>query len=214
MPDLRVALVDASGTEISWFATGEIPKTQRWEQYPKTPVTLNPGNNTTLRFIIRSNKRATDGNDVAIDDIKVYQLPKTCISSKDFTINIDAGKAFSAQISGTKNVTCNGLTNGEITIAAQNFDATKGFQYSTNNGATWTTALLTSPVTVTNLVGGALYKVIVRPVGSSVAACAKPFDVTINTPTALTLGASVTQLATCTTGATITAIGGGGTPDL
>ncbi len=209
--DLRVALVDASGTEISWFATGEIPKTQTWEQYPKTPVTLNPGNNTTLRFIIRSNKRATDGNDVAIDDIKVYQLPKTCISSKSFPLNIDPGKAFNAQITGQKNVTCNGLTNGEFTISATNFDTTTGYQYSTNNGANWSVALFTSPVTVSNLAGN-LYKVIVRPVGSAVAACAKPFDVTISAPSAVTLSASVTKLATCTTGATITAIGGGGTP--
>lgn len=209
--DLRVALVDAYGTEISWFATGEIPKTQRWEQYPKTPVTLNPGNNTTLRFIIRSNKRATDGNDVAIDDIKVFQLPKTCISSKSFPLTIDPGKAFTAQITGQKNVTCNGLTNGEFTIAASNFDTTKGYEYSINNGANWSAALFTSPVTVNNLAGN-LYKVIVRPVGSSVAACAKPFDVTISVPTAVTLSASVTKLASCTTGATITAIGGGGTP--
>lgn len=209
--DLRVALVDASGTEISWFATGEIPKTQRWEQYPKTPVTLNPGNNTTLRFIIRSNKRATSGNDVAIDDIKVFQLPKTCISSKTFPLTIDPGKAFTAQITGQKNVTCNGLTNGEFTITATNFDTTKGYEYSINNGANWSAALFISPVTVSNLAGN-LYKVIVRPVGSSVAACAKPFDVTISVPTALTLSASVNPPATCTTGATIKASGGGGTP--
>ena len=207
--DLRVALVDASGTEISWFATGDIPKTQRWEQYPKTPVTLNPGSNTTLRFIIRSNKRATSGNDVAIDDIKVYQLPKTCLSTKDFTIVVPTGKAFSAQISGTKNVTCNGLTNGEITIAAQNFEAA-GFQYSKDNGVTWQTAT-SSPVIITGL-AGALYKVIVRPDASSAASCSKPFDVTINTPAAVTASASITVQATCTTGATITAVGGGGTP--
>ncbi|MFH6970007.1 T9SS type B sorting domain-containing protein [Flavobacterium petrolei] len=209
--DLRVALVDAAGVEISSFATGDIPKTQNWEVYPKTPVTLNPGANTTLRFIIRSNKRATSGNDVAIDDIKVFQLPKSCITTRSFTVVVPTGKAFTAQIAGSKNVTCNGLTNGEITISATNFDVTKGYQYSTNNGATWSTALFTSPATISNL-AGALYKVIVRPVGSTVAACAKPFDVTISAPTALTLSASVTKQATCTTGGTITAIGGGGTP--
>lgn len=210
-PDLRVALVDATGTEISWYNTGDIPKSEKWENYPKTPITLNPGSNTTLKFIVRSNVRQTSGNDVAIDDIKVFQLPKTCLSTKDFTIVVPTGKAFTAQISGTKNVTCNGLTNGEITISATNFDTTTGYQYSLDNGTTWSAALFTSPVTVNNLAGN-LYKVIVRPVGSSVAACAKPFDVTISAPAALTLSASVTKSATCTTGATITAIGGGGTP--
>lgn len=210
-PDLRVALVDAAGTEISWYNTGDIPKSEKWENYPKTPTTLNPGSNTTLKFIVRSNVRQTSGNDVAIDDIKVFQLPKTCISSRSFPLTIDPGKAFTAQITGPKNVTCNGLTNGEFTITATNFDTTNGYQYSVDNGTTWSTALFTSPVTVNNLAGN-LYKVIVRPVGSSVAACAKPFDVTISVPTALTLSASVKPPATCTTGATIKASGGGGTP--
>jgi len=209
--NLAVALVDASGVEISTFTTGDVPKSELWEKYPKTPITLDPKGNTTLTFIIRSNKSNTNGNDVAIDDISVYQLPKTCIASKSFPLTIDAGKAFTAQITGQKNVTCNGLTNGEFTITASNFDTTKGFEYSTNNGVNWSPALFSSPVLVNNLADN-LYKVIVRPVGSSVAACAKPFDVMISAPAAVTLSASVTKQATCTTGATITAIGGGGTP--
>lgn len=187
--------------------TGSIPKSEKWENYN---LTINPGNNTDLTFLVRSNSTVISGNDVLIDDINVYQLPKTCISSKSFPLTIDPGKAFTAQITGQKNVTCNGLTNGEFTITATNFDTTKGYQYSTNNGANWSAALFTSPETVSNLAGN-LYKVIVRPVGSSVAACVKPFDVTISAPAAVTLSASVTKLATCTTGATITAIGGGGT---
>ncbi|CAN1488082.1 Gliding motility-associated, C-terminal domain [Flavobacteriaceae bacterium] len=187
--------------------TGSIPKSQKWENYN---LTINPGNNTDLTFLVRSNSTVINGNDVLIDDINVFQLPKSCITTKDFTIVVPTGKAFTAQISGQKNVTCNGLTNGEITIAAQNFDAIKGFEYSKDNGVTWTTST-TSPVKFTNL-GAALYKVVVRPVGSAIAACSKPFDVTISAPAVVTLSASVTKQATCTTGATITAIGGGGTP--
>ncbi|WP_281238319.1 T9SS type B sorting domain-containing protein [Flavobacterium praedii] len=218
--NLAVALVDATGKEISTFTTGDIPKVNTtatlpivkiWEKYPKTPITLDPKNNTSLTFIIRSNKIGTNGNDVAIDDIRVYQLPETCLSTQGFNVNVPTGKAFAAQISGKQNVTCNGLNNGEITIAAQNFDAIKGFEYSIDNGVTWSAAMTSSPVTIKTL-AGALYKVVVRPVGSSIVACAKPFDVTISVPAALTLSASVTKLATCTTGATITAVGGGGTP--
>ncbi|WP_064714908.1 SprB repeat-containing protein, partial [Flavobacterium succinicans] len=209
-PDLRVALVDATGTEISWYNTGNIPKSEQWEYYPKTAITLDPKSNTTLKFIVRSNVRQTSGNDVAIDDIKVFQLPRTCTTTKDFTIVVPTGKAFTSQISGNKSVTCNGESNGEITIAAQNFDPIKGFEYSKDNGVTWQTST-TSPVKLTSL-GAALYKVVVRPVGATVTTCSKPFDVTISAPPTLTLSASETKKATCTTGATITAVAGGGTP--
>jgi hypothetical protein len=34
-------------------------------------ITLDPKSNTTLTFIVRSNKSDTNGNDVAMNDIKV-----------------------------------------------------------------------------------------------------------------------------------------------
>ena len=208
--DLRVALVNAAGVEISWFATGDIPKTQKWEVYPKTPVTLNPGANTTLRFIIRSNKRATSGNDVAIDDIKVFQLPKSCITTRSFTVVVPTGKAFTGSVTGFKNVTCAGADNGEITIAAQNFDTVAGYQYSLDNGTTWVT-ITTSPYTILNL-PAANYNVMIRPDATALPSCVKTTNQPISAPALVTVDASITTLATCTTGATITAVGGGGTP--
>nr|WP_315141126.1 T9SS type B sorting domain-containing protein [uncultured Flavobacterium sp.] len=205
---LTVEVQNSAGVSLSSSSTGGIPNTNGWVLYERE---INPGANTTLDFVLRLELSQVDGIDFAVDDIEVYQLPKTCISSKSFPLTIDPGKAFTAQITGQKNVTCNGLTNGEFTITATNFDTTKGYEYSINNGANWSAALFTSPVTVNNLAGN-LYKVIVRPVGSSVATCAKPFDVNISAPAAVTLSASVTTQPTCTTGATITAIGGGGTP--
>lgn len=209
--NLAVALVDATGVEISTFTTGDVPKSELWEKYPKTPITLDPKNNTTLTFIIRSNKSNTNGNDVAIDDIRVYQLPRTCIASKTFPLVIDAGKAFTAQITGTKNITCNGLTNGEITIAAQNFDAVTGYQYSLDNGTNWSTALTTSPYTITDLAPNT-YTVAIRPVGSAITACTKTFPpVNITQPNPIVVNATATA-ATCTTGARITTTVTGGTP--
>ena len=132
-PDLRVALVDAGGTEISSFSTGDIPKTETWENYI---ITLNPGANTNLKFIVRSNVQLTSGNDVAIDDITVYQLPTTCITQVDFPIVIGSGNAFDASIVSATDVTCFGANDGTITISAQNFNTANGFQYSLD-GATW-----------------------------------------------------------------------------
>jgi hypothetical protein len=56
-------------TEISTFTTGDIPKTELWEKY-QTPITLDPKSNTTLTFIVRSNKSDTNGNDVAMTTLK------------------------------------------------------------------------------------------------------------------------------------------------
>ncbi|MFV8357101.1 T9SS type B sorting domain-containing protein [Flavobacterium sp. XS1P32] len=187
--------------------TGSIPKSEKWENYV---LSINPGNNTDLTFLVRSNSTVINGNDVLIDDINVFQLPKSCITTKDFTVIVPTGKAFTAQITGSKNVTCFGLTNGEITIAAQNFDASKGFQYSKDNGANWVTTT-TSPVTLTGL-AAATYAVLVRPNSTSAAACTKTFSQPITAPTAVTSSASIILQATCSTGATIRAVGGGGTP--
>lgn len=207
-PDLRVALVDATGTEISWYNTGNIPKSEKWENYPKTPITLNPGTNTTLKFIVRSNVQQTSGNDVAIDDIKVYQLPKSCITTKDFTIVVPTGKAFTGSITGYKDAKCNGGNDGEITIAAQNFGAS--FQYSIDNGLNWTTST-TSPVTIPNLAANT-YNIKIRPDATSAVGCTKPFTQIIAAPVAIGATTTITTLATCSTGATITTTATGGTP--
>ncbi|OCB75445.1 T9SS type B sorting domain-containing protein [Flavobacterium crassostreae] len=207
--DLRVALVDASGTEISWFATGDIPKSEKWEVYPKTAVTLNPGANTSLKFIIRSNKRATDGNDVAIDDIRVYQLPESCIAKKDFPIKVPTDKKFAASVTGATNLKCPTSNDGTITIAAENFNTVYGFDYSIDNGTNWTNTK-TSPVTITGL-AAQTYAIKIR-YDNLASTCSFDFSQPITAPTPATVTASVTTLPTCITGATITAVASGGTP--
>jgi gliding motility-associated-like protein len=213
-PDILVQLVDVAGTVVAQQNSGKIaelsndPNRNKWVTIS---LTLNPGNNTNLKFVVRSGSVLYNGNDVVIDDISVYQLPKSCITTKDFTIVVPSGKAFTASIAGYKNVKCNGANGGEITIAAQNFDAVKGFQYSTDNGVTWSTSILTSPYVITNLFPKT-YTVLIRPVASTVVACTKSFNVTITEPAAVTASASITKVASCTSGATITAVGGGGTP--
>ncbi len=202
-PDLVVALVDGSGVEISSFSTGNIPKTEAWENYPKTPMTLDPGSNTSLKFIVRSNVQQTSGNDVAIDDISVYQLPKSCVTKVDFPFIVDSGKAFSSSTTGFTNVTCNGNTDGTITIAAQNFDPASGFEYSIDNGVTWTTQM-TSPYTITGLAAGN-YDVVVR-----YETCSFSFSQTITQPAPLGVSVSGTPI-TCLAGSTVTATATGGT---
>ncbi|RKS15803.1 T9SS type B sorting domain-containing protein [Flavobacterium sp. 120] len=205
-PDFIIELVDGSGAVVASQATGEIANNEIWNL---KSLSLNPGNNTNLTFKIRSGSILYSGNDALIDDITVYQLPKSCITTKDFTVIIPTDEAFTASITGFKNVTCAGANNGEITIAAQNFDTTKGFQYSINNGVTWFTQM-TSPYTITGL-ADATYNLQIRYDATSTGTCVKPFTQIITAPTALITTATVTKVATCISGATITASSTGGT---
>ena len=207
-PNLRVALVNAAGVEVDSYTTGPIPKTEKWERYFRP---LNPGFNTILRFQVRSIEQNQGGNDLAIDDIIAYQIPKLCAATQTVNFVVPAGKAFDAGITNTKNVSCAGLNDGEITIAAQNFNTTTGYQVSKDNGVTWQTAM-TSPFTISGL-GVAIYNVKVRYDASSTGVCVKSFSpITITVPTPLVTTPIVTTAATCSRGATITATSSGGTP--
>jgi large repetitive protein len=207
-PNITIALVNSSGTEISTINTGDVPRNELWNQYKKN---LDPGNNTSLRFIVRNNNPNGGGNDLAIDDISAYQIPKLCTTTKTVNFVIPSGKAFDASIVSSKNCSCAGLSNGEITIEAQNFNATTGYQYSKDNGATWQTAM-TSPFTITSL-AAANYSVKVRYNAAATGVCVKTFPtIAITVPQPLTTQATITTTATCTRGATITASLVGGTP--
>jgi large repetitive protein len=219
-PDLIVALVDASGTEISSFFTGNIPQTlgpDGWIKYPTTPITLDPKGNTTLKFIVRSNVQQTSGNDVAIDDIKVFQLPKSCITKTDFPVTIPTNQAFTATLNNFTSQSCVGVKDGGFTITAQNFAPT-GYFYRIDEGAlpgtvvpgTWIKTTV-SPLVINNLDAGPK-TVFVSYDGLASATCQIPFTPTVPPAVALVVNASVTVPATCIKGATVVAKAIGGTP--
>ncbi|MFD2041450.1 hypothetical protein ACFSJW_18940 [Flavobacterium artemisiae] len=193
--------------------TQSIPRDEKWHNTTDLGngqvLTLNPGNNTSLDFVILSYSQVIDGNDLAVDDIWVRQIPESCIAQKNFPIVIDSNKAFSASITGFKDLTCIGSNNGEVTIAAQNFNLPYGFDYSLDNGVTWINSKV-SPVTATGLTSKT-YNIRVR-FDNSASSCVFPLTQVIKAPTAITPAANVTTPATCTTGATITASATGGTP--
>lgn len=211
-PQLTIQL-SKGGIVIASEVMPSIPRDEKWHSSTDlaggTIFKLNPGPNTSLEFQIISNSTIVDGNDLAIDDIHVYQLPKSCVTQVDFPFIVPTGKAFDASITGFKNVSCSGANDGTITIAVQNFNPTNGFQYSINNGTTWNTQL-TSPYTITSL-AAANYTILIRYDATSTGTCLKTFSQIITAPTPVTVTASATTLATCSTGATITAIGAGGT---
>uniref|UniRef100_UPI00142200EE beta strand repeat-containing protein n=1 Tax=Yeosuana marina TaxID=1565536 RepID=UPI00142200EE len=199
-PDFIIQLVDNTGAVIAEQNTGQIQNNEIWNL---KSLSLNPGNNTDLTFVIRSGSILYNGNDAVIDDISVYQLPKSCVTQVDFPFIVDSGKAFASSTTGSTNVTCNGSADGTITIAAQNFDPASGFEYSIDNGITWTTQM-TSPYTITGLAAGN-YDLMVR-----YETCSFTFSQTITAPAPLGVSVSGTPV-TCLGGSTVTAIATGGT---
>lgn len=210
-PNLTIQLVKNLGlptqTIIATTNTGDIPKSNAWLNYN---LTLNPGANTSLSFVIRSNIAVTSGNDVVIDDINVFQLPVACLSTRNFPINIPCNQAFTAQVTGHRDVSCAGLNDATITIAAQNFNAVNGFQASMNNGATWNT-YFTSPVTIPVPVGYPGFVLVRFDATPTNSACSFNLPQAIITPTVLSASATATTV-TCLANATITASATGGTP--
>ncbi len=212
-PNIQLALVDLAGNDVSSVATGAILKTNKWEDYL---LTLNPGKNTNLKFVVRSNVQEVDGNDVAIDDITVFQMPKICGATALFPIVVDGSKAFSAGITGYKDVRCSGEQNGEITLSAKNFDPKKGFQYLiAGDPAGWQTvipvpAATSGSITLKNL-ASKIYNISIR-YDNTAGSCAFPVAQEIKSPKKLKVDAWVEQVLKCSTGAIIKAKASDGTP--
>lgn len=205
-PDFLIQLVDGSGNVIAEDFVGIVPKNEQWNF---RSLTLNPGDNTNLTFVIRSGSIEYYGNDAVIDDISVYQLPKSCVEQVDFPVIIEPGNEFTAEIVSTSDVTCANAGDGSITIAAQNFDETNGYQYTIDGGTTWNTAT-TSPFTISNLTEGT-YDIVVRYDASSNGVCDATLQAVITAPTELNVSAAGTPI-TCLDGSTVTATATGGTP--
>lgn len=208
---LTVELQNASGVALSSQSTGGIPKTDGWVPYTRT---IDPGNNTTLDFVLRLELSQVNGIDFAVDDLVVTQMPKACNTVANFPIVVDGSKAFSAGITGYKDVKCSGEQNGEITLSAKNFDPVKGFQYSVDGGK-WETvipvpAAVTGSITLTNL-QSKIYNIRIR-YDDSAGSCTFPLAQEIKSPQALKIKAWVETVATCKIGATIKAEASDGTP--
>ncbi|MBS7255246.1 T9SS type B sorting domain-containing protein [Flavobacterium branchiicola] len=202
---LTVELQNAAGVPLSSQSTGKIPKTNGWVEYNRT---IDPGSNSTLDFVLRLEISQVDGIDFAVDDIEVYQLPKSCVTEKKFDIIIDSNKAFKPSEPLVDDATCSDKNDGKITLTVENFDTVNGYKYSIDNGVTWNTATV-SPFTISGL-GKGIYNVIIK--NDDAGLCSSSFSKEIKAPLTLTTTASITTPPTCKKGASITAIPGGGTP--
>jgi len=168
---------------------------------------LNPGNNTELIAVIRSHSLVTNGNDLAMDDIYLYQEPEACGFTYTLTVNVANDKAFGVD-SGSEVITqpkCNGDI-GSYQITLKNAPST---YYVSKDGGAFV-AMTGNPFRWTNL-NGVSHTVKIRAEQNN-ANCEVTRTFTIVDPSVITVSASNVILG-CngTTNITVTATGGTGT---
>ena len=140
-PNVEIRLV-SGGTTIASQVSGNIsPNTSRtdWREFSGE---LNPGTHTSFRIEIRSIAVGFNGNDLAIDDIYVYQEPKACLTDYvDVNVNISDDKKFRFKRDGSGNPdlrtvaqTCAGVNDGKVSTVIENF-GTGSYQWKITNGA-------------------------------------------------------------------------------
>ena len=208
-PEVLIELVDGSGAVINSVATAEIPKNNDADDWYLREVTLNPGANTTVGIIMRTNLNSDNGNLLAIDDIQGSQLPKVCDRTQDLTVVVEANQAFEAQLLGVNDPSCNGAADGAIRFEVSNFDATAGFEYSLDGGTTWIPETMSPFTTPANLADGT-YIIQVRKTDDNT--CTTDFTATLTQPTTIAPDLQITAAFTClNTGATLEASATGGT---
>ncbi|WP_400071265.1 T9SS type B sorting domain-containing protein [Zobellia russellii] len=207
-PNLTIEIRETGTTNVvQSIRTGEIAKNTGSNDWVEFTATLNPGANTTLDFVIRSEVNGNGGNDFALDDIVIHQVPEVCEQTVETAVTVVAGNVFTANITGSTDASCNGLSDGSITFEVENFNAV-GFEYSIDGGAF--IASTTSPVTSASTLGAGSHTLVVRKADETT--CSRTLTQTINAPDALEAFASITTELSCTNGgATITASVTGGT---
>ncbi|WP_412766955.1 beta strand repeat-containing protein, partial [Tenacibaculum vairaonense] len=159
---------------------------------------------------------ATTNNTGVFNDLAVGDHTVTVDYGSDCTTNVvvtvDAGQEFMGTVSNLVNATCNGGSDGGLTITASNFTGSFDYLIDDGSGGTWTTAT-SSPVIVNTLSAGT-YTVQIRPDASSLAACTLNLGShTITEPAAVVASGTITKEVTCNpaTGATIDPSATGGT---
>ncbi len=208
-PDLTIEIRTTGGAIIQSIRTGQIPKNTGPDDWELFSTNLDPGPNTSLEFVIRSEISGNSGNDLALDDIEIFQVPEVCELFVETPVTVEAGRVFTSTLLGSTNVSCNGLSDGTITFEVENFDSVAGFEYSEDGGTTWITST-SSPVTTNAVFAAGSQTVQIRKANEIT--CTTSVTQTITEPTVLSVTSSVTSALSCTNDATIRATASGGTP--
>ena len=227
-PNIRVQIKDRNGVQIGNFLkTGEVPNSTcgagmaNWRKYEGT---LNVGNNTsfTIEFLSNGSRSHSWANDFLIDDISVYQVPKSCPADIEKTVVIPSGQEFKGSVLSVTNVACNGYATGKATLKVENLRGGSYMvqispSYIARTGAGYTTPINSNTFEITELQKGN-YTITFRytPAHSGLGSgCVVTTTLRVTEPTQIGLTATQTVPAMCSNNnvATVklTATGGTGT---
>ncbi len=209
-PEVLVEIYDNSGSLIFSKETSEIPKNTTDTDWHQRMITFNPGANTNIDIVFKSNVNSNDGNDLILDDIQASQIPDICEKTQDITVVVEDNQEFVADELGKNNPNCNGASDGSIRFEVSNFDTATGFEYSIDGGANWNTSLV-SPVTTAATLADGTYTVQIRRLNDT--SCTTSFTSTLTQPSKIVPLLAQTGEYTCfNTGATLKASASGGSP--
>ena len=209
-PDILLELVDGSGTVISSFTTGSIPKNTNADDWHPYSFTFNPGANTQVDLVFRTNLDSDFGNDLVLDDIEAVQVPEVCETTQDLAVVIEADQQFETSLLTANDPSCNGGTDGSIRFEVRNFSPADGFEYSLDGGANWILSM-TSPVTTTANLASGSYTLDVRKANDN--SCSASFSTNLGEPDPIVTSVVQTEEYTCfNSGATLEVSATGGTP--
>jgi len=108
-PNVVIELVRPNGQVIASESTDFIPKNRSADDWRNYQVTLNPGNNTLLDIVIRTNSTVTNGNDIVIDDLEAFQIAADCPSRVN--VSVDVRYEINASVEPVYSCGPNGLSN-------------------------------------------------------------------------------------------------------
>ena len=128
-PEVLVEVLDNTGAIIHSEVAPEIPKNNNDTDWHERTITFNPGVNTDIDIVFRTNVNSNDGNDLVLDDIQAVQLPEVCEKTQDIIVVVEPDQAFEAQLLSVTDPTCNTATEGNIRFEVYNYDDVAGYVY-------------------------------------------------------------------------------------
>ena len=194
LPTLRIKLMNGT-TEVFKTNQFSIPEGRKWDTYK---FTIDPKGNSELDFVIYSDINGAIGNDLAMDDILVYQKPKPCPQSIIKTVVVPSGEEFKATLQSKEEAKCHG-GEGKATFKIENL---RGGAYRVSVGSTvrtgsgYDTNTNTTTFTVEGLRAGT-HTIRFNYQGAGANTCSIDRTVTIVQPEELTLTGTVEQSAMC-----------------
>ena len=88
--NIEIRIVDKNNPShiLDTKTTGRLPRATNALDWRKYEGTLNTGSVTSIRIEFRDLEAGNSGNDFAIDDIKVWQMPETCGQEVSTTVSV------------------------------------------------------------------------------------------------------------------------------